>query len=386
VTLVLTLYFAGNMSEAKILALLHSLGVLISAGHLSDLLIKERDAFHAEKAAVVEAGLASSPWQHADDTSTRVNGQNWACHLLCNPLYTAYRTAPSKDRLTVLDGLRNGRPRAFLLNDEALGYLENVQLAAVTRQQLTGLPRDTVLDQARLDRLLAAHLPRLGKQPRKWIEDALAVAAYHAQPEGPVVRLRVCDDAGQFTWLTEDLALCWGHEGRHYKKLDPFLAVHRAEVARVLTAFWAYYADLLAYRRQPTAAERARLEAAFDTLFGQATGYGPLDERLASTRANKAALLRVLDHPEIPLHNNPAELGARQRVRKRDVSFGPRTIDGARAWAAFMTLAETARKLGVSFYRYIHDRVSGTNRLPSLAEEIARQAQGLNLGASWATP
>jgi len=78
-------------------------------------------------------------------------------------------------------------------------------------------------------------------------------------------------------------------------------------------------------------------------------------------------------------------LGARQRVRKRDVSFGPRTADGARAWDTFMTLAETARKLGVSFYRYIHDRVSGANRLPSLAEEITRQAQQFNLGTSWAT-
>ena len=94
----------------------------------------------------------------------------------------------------------------------------------------------------------------------------------------------------------------------------------------------------------------------------------------------------MLEHPEIPLHNNPAELGARQRVRKRDVSFGPRTADGARAWDTFMTLAETAKKLGVSFYQYIHDRVSDANRLPSLADEITRQAQDLNLGASWATP
>ena len=385
VTLVLTLYFAGQMSEAKILDLLRSVGVKISAGHVSDLLIKDRDPFHADKAAVVEAGLASSPWQHVDDTGTRVNGQPQHCHILCNPLYTAYHTAPSKDRLTVLDVLRNGRPRAYLLNDEALAYLAPVPLAAATRQQLLHLPRDTVLDEASLDRLLAAHLPRLGTQPRKWIVAALAVAAYHAQPDGPVVRLLVGDDAGQFTWLTEDLALCWVHEGRHYKKLVPVCPPHRVVLETFLTDFWAYYDEVLAYRQQPTAAERTRLETAFDTLFGRETGYWRLDERIASTRAKKAPLLRVLDHPEIPLRNNPAELGARQRVRKRDVSFGPRTAEGARAWDTFMTLAETAKKVGVSFYHYIHDRVSGTNRLPSLADEITTQALGLNLGASWAT-
>ncbi len=51
----------------------------------------------------------------------------------------------------------------------------------------------------------------------------------------------------------------------------------------------------------------------------------------------------VLKHPEIPLHNNPAELEARQRVRKRDVSFGPRTQDGIEAWDTFMSLAATAQ-------------------------------------------
>jgi hypothetical protein len=65
----------------------------------------------------------------------------------------------------------------------------------------------------------------------------------------------------------------------------------------------------------------------------------------------KKALLLVLEYPELPLHNNASELGIRRRVRKRDVSFGPRSEAGKRAWDTFMTLAETARKLGDSFLR-----------------------------------
>jgi hypothetical protein len=384
VALVLVLYFASHVSEPKILELLRSIGVQISDGHLSNLLIKDQAALHAEKAAIVEAGLASSPWQHLDDTATRVNGQNQYCQVLCNPLYTAYTTTPTKDRATVLAVLRNGRPPTYLLNAEALGYLAQVPLAARTRQRLLHLPRDTVLDEPTLLGLLDAHLPGVGEQPRKWILDALAVAAYHAQADGPVVRLLVCDDAPQFTWLTEELALCWVHEGRHYKKLDPFLPQHRQAVADFLTAFWAFYDDLLAYRQQPSEAERTRLEAAFDALFARQTGYWRLDERIASTRAKKAHLLLVLTHPEIPLHNNPAELGARARVRKRDVSFGPRTAAGARAWDTGMTLVETAKKLGVNIYHYLHDRVSGRNQVPALADLIDERAETLNLGTSWA--
>ena len=92
----------------------------------------------------------------------------------------------------------------------------------------------------------------------------------------------------------------------------------------------------------------------------------------------------MLEHPEIPLHNNPAELSARQRVRTGDVSFGPRTAEGARAWDSGMTVVETAKKLGVNIYHYLHDRVSGARQAPALADLIAERAKDLQLGASWA--
>src|SRR5256885_11180576 len=73
------------MSEPKVAELLRSVGVQISDGQVSNMLIKDHTVFHAEKAALYQAGLASSPWQHLDDTSTRVNGQNGYCHIVCNP-------------------------------------------------------------------------------------------------------------------------------------------------------------------------------------------------------------------------------------------------------------------------------------------------------------
>ncbi len=109
-------------------------------------------------------------------------------------------------------------------------------------------------------------------------------------------------------------------------------------------------------------------------LFTQVTGYDELDKRIAKTKAKKGRLLKVLSYPKMPLHNNPAELAARRRARKRDISFGPRTQDGVAAWDTFMNLAATARQLGVSFYAYIHDRVTGAHALPSLADLIQQQA------------
>jgi Transposase IS66 family len=382
--LVLVFYYGSQMTEPKIADWLANVGIFISAGQISNLLIHNHDTFHDEKDAVYAAGLRSSPWQHVDDTGTRVNGQNYHCHVVTNPLHTTFVTTAAKDRLSVLDVLRNGAARTFRLNDEALGYLEQAGVSALTRARLRQLPQDQTVDEATLHLWLADVLPKLGSQTRKWILDATAVAAYHAQTEWPVVRLLVCDGALQFTWVTEDLAACWVHEGRHYKKLLPVVSYHRQLLETFLDNFWAYYDELLAYRQQPSPDQRQHLSAAFDSLFSQTTGYADLDQRIALSASKKTSLLRVLDHPEIPLHNNPAELGARQRVRKRAISFGPRTAQGAKAWDTFMSLAATTKQLGLSFFQYLFDRVTGTHELPALDQLIDEQAAALDLGASWA--
>jgi regulator of replication initiation timing len=381
--LALVEYYACNVAEPKLLDLLRSIGVVISAGELSNLLIKHQAGFHAEKAAVYAAGLGSSPWQHLDQTSTRVAGVNQQCHVVCNPLYTAFFTTASKDRLSVLDVLRNLAARTFRLNAEAFELLHVLGLAQRVLIQLQALPQEQTFSETELMALLDQLAPPLGPLQRQHILEATAIAAYHAQLEFPVIQLLLCDDAPQFNWLTGELALCWVHEGRHYKKLAPYVPQHQQLLAEFQKQFWDFYDQLLTYRQQPSVAEKARLTTKFETLFATTTGYEALDARIAKTRLKKTSLLLVLEHPEIPLHNNPAELAARQRVRKRDVSFGPQTADGAKAWDTFQTLTGTAKKLGVSSYHYIRDRVSQAYTLPSLADLITERAQRRPLGASW---
>ena len=298
-SLVLVFYFGAQMSEPKVAELLRSVGVQISDGQVSNFLIKDQATFHGEKDALYQAGLASSPWQHLDDTSTRVNGQNGYCHLVCNPLYTADFTTAAKDRLTIIDVLTNHRPRCFLVNAEALGDVEAFGLSAVRRRQLGQLPAGTRVDEATMQALLDASMPGLGPQQRKWLLDATAVAAYHAELECPVVRLLVCDDAPQCTVVTEELALCWVHDGRHDKKWVPYVPHHRTLVAAFVQRFWADDDQLLVYREQPTPEEATRLDGECEALCATVTGYEALDERITRTRTKKGSLLMVLSHPEM---------------------------------------------------------------------------------------
>src|SRR5207245_6373382 len=98
--------------------------------------------------------------------------------------------AGGKARLTVLDVLRNGRPRAFRWDERAEAYLERVGLAAKARRRLAGLPPGQLWDEPALEAWLAAELPDLGPQQRKRVLDALAIAAYRAQVDAPWWRLR----------------------------------------------------------------------------------------------------------------------------------------------------------------------------------------------------
>jgi len=85
-SLALVFYSGAQMSEPKVAELLRRVGGQISDGPGSNLPSKDQAAFHAEKAALSQAGLASSPWQYLDDTSPRVNGPNGYCQVVCNPL------------------------------------------------------------------------------------------------------------------------------------------------------------------------------------------------------------------------------------------------------------------------------------------------------------
>jgi len=390
-SLALTLYYGVGTSEPKIREFLKNMGVEISKGEVSDLLIKEQDGFHAESDAVYEAGLRSSPWQQTDHTETRVDGQSQYCQVVCNPLYTSYHTRGGKDRLTVLDVLRQGRKRIFRLNQEALEILEHVSLSKAAQKVLPKWCSEKDWEETDFVTRLDKALPNLNIQQRTAILGAAAVAAYHAELGVPIVDTLVSDDASVFHWLTRALMLCWVHDperaqgvGRLYKKLEPVVALHREQLKDFRQRYWEYYHRLLAYRQEPNAKKRLQLESEFDELFATHTGYYDLDQRIEKTRAKKDSLLQVLVHPELPLHNNASELAVRQRVRKRDVSFGPRTPLGVKAWDTFATLADTARKLGISFYAYIQDRISETHQIPPLATLVTQRAAELNLGASWA--
>jgi len=187
-------------------------------------------------------------------------------------------------------------------------------------------------------------------------------------------KIIITDDAKQYYYITILHALCWIHEIRPYRKLTPFVDWHREKLNQFLIKMWNFYEMLKEYKKSPNEKQKYFLEQKFDELFSTKTGYEELDRRIELTKKQKAKLLLVLEHPEIPLHNNPAEIALREMVIKKKISYGTKSEYGRIAWENMMSMLDTCRKHNVSFFSYLKDIFSRRLEMPRLADLIVQKA------------
>jgi len=184
----------------------------------------------------------------------------------------------------------------------------------------------------------------------------------------------VSDGAGQFRVGTH--ALCWVHAERLVHKLVPATPGQRQAVEVTRALIWWLYADLKAWARDPCPRRAAALRARFDRVFRRRTDYATLDRLLARLHRRKAELLRILQRPEIPLHTNGSENDIRACVTKRKISGGTMSTTGRTARDVMLGLMKTCSKLGVSFFRYLGDRlrIPGAIVIPPLPDLVRKAA------------
>jgi len=375
-SLICALKYVANTSQPKIQELLENCGIQISQPTISRILINDETGFNQEKKDIFYAALENTPYQQIDDTTIRVKGINQYSQIFCNPYYTAFFTVPGKNRLTILDLLLCGRERRYRFDIKAFGLMSDFNVSKKVRKQLLDLTEDKEISEAEMQALLQQVFKKgKGKNTKTRIMEAAAIAAYHRQTDVPVVDILLADDAPQFKKITAELALCWVHEGRHYNRLNPLVQCNKDALKNFKTRFWDFYRDLLKYKNNPSPEMAEKLSLEFDKLFSTKTVYEDLNDRIEKSRNKKEHLLMVLKHPCLPLHNNDSELGARVEKRRQDVSLHTISEAGTTAKDAFLTIVNTAKKLGVNAFQYINDRVSQKFSMPALSDLIVEKAK-----------
>jgi Transposase IS66 family len=366
---ILDQYHQAHVTEPVLLEQLWEYGIDISSGQLHRILTENKDAFHREKEEVRAAGLAESSYIGTDDTGARHQGKNGYCTALGNELFAYFESSASKSRLNFLQVLQ-GPQRHYAVNETTLAYWERQKLPAAPIAQLTQGPQEFVGEDAWKARLAELAITK-ERQVLIATEGAL-LGGLIAQGVSADLGI-LSDGALQFVILVH--AACWVHAERPLAKLIPHNDEHRVVIEQIRTQIWDLYQDLKAYRAQPSETQRPLLEARFDAFVEQRTGYPNINAVLKDMREHKADLLRVLQRPEIPLHNNAMESDIREYVKRRKISGGTRSDAGRRCRDTFASLKKTCRKLGVRFWDYLQDRVRGLGHIPRLAELIRRKAQ-----------
>jgi hypothetical protein len=359
-----------QVTQPLLLEQLREWRIDISSGAIDALLAAHQDHFHAEKDAVLKTGLATARCVTVDDSGARHQGKNGYVTQIGNRFFAWFCSTLSKSRINFLELLCAG-DLGYRVNAYALTYMREQGLPQAPIQALMGRAHRLIEDAVGWE----AHLDRLKIDVERHRRIATEGALLGVLAERGLSELAiVSDDAGQFKVLRH--GLCWIHTERLVHQMLPLNEDHRQDIERVRSQLWVLYEKLKHYKLKPRKEEKRRLQRAFDTLFAQKTRYQGLNELLKRLRQNKAELLLVLERPEIPLHTNDSERDIRDYVKKRKVSGGTRSEQGRRCRDTFISLKKTCRKLGVSFWDYLNDRIGQTGIIPPLPTLIAAAATG----------
>ena len=359
----------NHVTQPLLLEELIELGIDISAGQINNILTENKDAFHQEKDEILQAGLQASVYVGVDDTGARHDGKNGYCTHIGNELFAYFESTDSKSRRNFLQILR--RPHTdYVINETALAYWERQQVPASVIAQLRSGPNHFA-DAATWE----AHLAALGITAERLVraatEGALlgSLTAHGVSPQLVILS----DGAPQFDVLVH--AACWIHAERPLVRMIPYSEPHRAAIEKVRDQIWTLYRDLKAYRAQPDPACLPDLQARFDALVEQRTDFPNINAVLQEMRVHRADLLRVLEQPAVPLHNNISETHVRDYVKKRKISGSTRSEAGRRCRDTFASLKKTCRCLGIAFWQYLNDRLRGLDQIARLAQIIRERAR-----------
>jgi regulator of replication initiation timing len=367
---VLYQYYHAQVTEPLILEQLREWEVRISSGQIHRMITEGKEKFHQEKDEILAIGLQVSGHVHVDDTGARHNGKNGYCTHIGNEWFAWFESTKSKSRVNFLELLRAGH-KDYVLSGEALEYMAAQKLPKEQLQKL----------EVKIDRVFSdkppwqAFLKQQGitgdRHVRIVTEGALLGAVLSHEINSNLVI--VSDDAGQFNVLLH--ALCWIHAERLLAKLVGFNDAQRKDLEKTRKAVWKLYRSIKAYQKKPRVEVKLKLEQRFDKICKKQTCFTSLNLALKRMHKNKVELLLALERPDLPLHNNLSEGDIREYVKRRKISGGTRSKEGRRGRDTFASLKKTCRKLKVSFWEYVNDRVRSKNQIPQLPTLIAARAQ-----------
>ena len=363
-------YYKNRVPHQKIINMLRDWGIEISKGTVCNILNETHDVFIEDLHSARNAALKKCSQIHIDDTGAKFNGSNAHTFVVSNRYYTSYTTSFEKNRWSAAGAVLGG-VQQFLINQDAVTFIAKKLKKPPITNYFSKIKGEKVYLRDELEKLFEDPvLKTLEKKQLDIVRTGCAVGALQSKQLGPAVNFIISDDAPNFVSLAKNHQLCWVHEIRKYKLCEVFKRIESETLEKLVKEWRNFYGLMLEFKNNRTRELRLKVRSEFDRICSIKTLVRPLDEQLQRTKDNKEGLLLFLKYPQLPIHNNQAEIDIRERVIKRKISLQNRSLEGMRAWDLMLSLASTCQKLNLSFWNYLEDRISMRETIPYLGKIV----------------
>jgi hypothetical protein len=339
--------YALGMTEPGLFDFLKGSGIEISEGQVHHIFINESDAYHEESEKILTAGLEEAPYIRADDTGEKHQHKNAYCTHIGGEYFAYYTTTLSKSRENFLRILLQGK-EGYTINGAFIWRLFQCGVQDDWLNRLEEHMGKKYRTKKGINRLLD-NLGIENKQLRRQCLEA-GLVGFVSETILKPGQVLLSDRAGQFAVF--DHAGCWVHMERPLRKLECATPEAEKELAQVRGSIWILYEKVKEAARTQTGKEE--VHELYDQLIAMKSISPGINEVIASFAQYREEMLKALDHPGLPLHNNDSEGDIRGVAKRRNISGTTKSKEGRDFRDGLLTLKQTCARLGVSFWEYLN--------------------------------
>jgi hypothetical protein len=358
--------YAQGMSQPALFEFLNGIGVNISSGQINNILLNEAEGYSNTSEAILTAGLQKAPYIRTDDTGDKHQHKSGYCTHIGGEYFAYYTTSFSKSRENFLRIILQGK-EGYHINDAMIWHLYQSGVKDDVLNLFEELKGKAYRSKKGMHRLLN-ELGLEAKKIRQHCMEAGLVGFITSTILKPG-QILLSDRAGQFALF--DHAGCWVHMERPLRKIICTTLGIEQQLGSVRDAIWTLYRTLK--EAAITQVGKELVYQLYDDLVKMTTMSPEINAVIANFSYYRDELLKALDHPGLPLHNNDSERDIRPVAKRRNISGSTKSERGRKFRDGLMSIKQTCFRLGYNFWDYLQRWHRGDP--PDLSEFVRNRYQ-----------
>jgi len=342
----ITNLYAQGMTQPAIHEFLEGIGIELSSGQVSHILLDEAEDYSKVSEEILKTGLQEAPYVRTDDTGEKHQHKNTYCTHIGGQYFAYYTTSSSKSRENFLKILLQGK-EGYIINESMIWHLFQSGVEDDILNLFEMHKGKTYRSKKGMHRLLN----ELGIEAKKLRKQCLE-AGLVGFISGTILKpdqILLSDRAGQFAVF--DHAGCWVHMERPLRKISCSNQQVEEELKQVRSAIWALYDKLK--ETSLSLVGKEEVHQMYDNLIRMKTMSPEINVVIGNFATYREEMLKVLDHPGLPLHNNDSERDIRGVAKRRNISGSTKSDLGRKFRDGLLTIKQTCFRLGHNFWDYL---------------------------------